>query len=119
MIAVNEAFSATYAQARVQVPRGSGHEPAWPLNPTCTRWGREGETLAMDVARDGPADAASVLIVSSACHGVEGHCGTGVQVFALHDQEWRRQGARRRAWRWSTSTHSTRMASRTWTPRHA
>jgi Protein of unknown function (DUF2817) len=30
-----------------------------------------------------------LLIVSSACHGVEGYCGSGVQVFALHDAEWR------------------------------
>jgi hypothetical protein len=51
--------------------------------------GREGEALAMDIARDGPADAKALLIVTSACHGVEGHCGSGVQVFALHDQEWR------------------------------
>ena len=50
--------------------------------------GRDGETLAMDVARDGAMDADKLLIVSSACHGVEGYCGSGVQVFALHDDEW-------------------------------
>ena len=43
----------------------------------------------MDVARDGHPDAGSLLIVSSACHGVEGFCGSGVQVSALHDAEWR------------------------------
>ncbi len=43
----------------------------------------------MDVALDGDADAEHLLIVISACHGVEGHCGSGVQVFALHDAEWR------------------------------
>lgn len=51
--------------------------------------GADGEALAMDVARDGPADAERVLILTSACHGVEGHCGSGVQVAALHDAEWR------------------------------
>lgn len=51
--------------------------------------GADGEALAMDVARDGPADAERVLIVTSACHGVEGHCGSGVQVHALHDAAWR------------------------------
>ena len=51
--------------------------------------GRDGETLAMDVALDGSADAERLLIVSSACHGVEGYCGSGVQVFAAHDAEWR------------------------------
>ncbi|RDI28442.1 M14 family metallopeptidase [Pseudacidovorax intermedius] len=52
--------------------------------------GADGEALAMDVARDGPADAERVLIVTSACHGVEGHCGSGVQVHALHDAAWRK-----------------------------
>ena len=51
--------------------------------------GLEGETLAMDVALDGAADAQKLLIVSSACHGAEGFCGSGVQVFALHDEAWR------------------------------
>ena len=50
--------------------------------------GCDGETLAMDVALAGPADAGSLLVVSSACHGVEGYCGSGVQVHALHDREW-------------------------------
>jgi Protein of unknown function (DUF2817) len=45
--------------------------------------------LAMDVVLDGTADAKQLLIVSSACHGVEGYCGSGVQVFALHDTDWR------------------------------
>jgi Protein of unknown function (DUF2817) len=51
--------------------------------------GRDGEPLAMDVARAGPADAASLLIVSSACHGVEGFCGSGVQTALLRDAAWR------------------------------
>ncbi len=55
--------------------------------------GRDGEPLAMDVVRDGPADAASLLIVSSACHGVEGFCGSGVQTTLLHDRAWRKAAA--------------------------
>lgn len=51
--------------------------------------GVQGETLAMDVALDGPADAERLFVVSSACHGVEGYCGSGVQVYAAQDQEWR------------------------------
>src|SRR5678810_1051965 len=51
--------------------------------------GRDGETLAMDVVRDGPREAAALLIVSSACHGVEGFCGSGVQVALLSDPAWR------------------------------
>ena len=47
--------------------------------------GRDGEKLAMDVARFGAADAAALLLVSSACHGVEGFCGSGVQGALLAD----------------------------------
>jgi hypothetical protein len=47
--------------------------------------GRDGETLALDICRAGSADAESVLIVSSACHGVEGFCGSGIQVDLLGD----------------------------------
>jgi Protein of unknown function (DUF2817) len=50
--------------------------------------GLDGEPLAMDVVRQGPHDAAHVLILSSACHGVEGYCGSGVQVSALQDAAW-------------------------------
>lgn len=50
--------------------------------------GADGEDLAMDVVRQGPQDAAHVLILSSACHGVEGYCGSGVQVHALQDPRW-------------------------------
>ena len=50
--------------------------------------GRDGEMLAMDVARDGPANARSLFIVSSGCHGVEGFCGSGVQIALLSDPSW-------------------------------
>jgi hypothetical protein len=89
MIGIAEAFSPRYAQARQKflqgcVSAGLTVEPhAHPLK------GRDGEELSMDVALDGNADAERLLIVTSACHGVEGHCGSGVQVFALHDAEWR------------------------------
>lgn len=89
MIGINEAFSPSYARARVKFLEGAAsagmviHSYEHPLR------GREGETLAMDVALDGPADAKYLLIVSSACHGAEGFCGSGVQVFAAHDGEWR------------------------------
>ena len=33
----------------------------------------------MDVARVGGFDLPRLLVISSACHGVEGHCGSGVQ----------------------------------------
>ncbi|MDE2093068.1 MAG: M14 family metallopeptidase [Burkholderiales bacterium] len=52
--------------------------------------GRDGEVLAMDVVREGPANARALLIVSSGCHGVEGFCGSGVQTALLHDAAWHR-----------------------------
>jgi hypothetical protein len=51
--------------------------------------GRDGEELAMDVVLDGTPDAKQLLIISSACHGVEGYCGSGVQIHALQNTVWR------------------------------
>lgn len=89
MIDVNVAFSARYAQARVKFLEGAAAAGMAIRSFEHPLKGRDGETLAMDVALDGPADAQNLLIVSSACHGVEGYCGSGVQVFATHDAEWR------------------------------
>lgn len=55
--------------------------------------GVEGEILAMDVALAGPADAQALLIISSACHGVEGPCGSAVQRALLDDPELLGQAA--------------------------
>ncbi|MFO1217705.1 MAG: M14 family metallopeptidase [Burkholderiaceae bacterium] len=55
--------------------------------------GRDGEELAMDIARSGPADARSVLVISSGCHGVEGFCGSGAQVAMLGDDALHQQAA--------------------------
>ena len=81
-------FAQTYAEARDKFfnaarLRGLGVEThVHPLP------GRDGEMLAMDVARDGPRNATSVLVISSACHGVEGFCGSGVQGALLEDAAW-------------------------------
>lgn len=89
MIGIAPSFSASYAQARVKFLEAAAsagvpvRSYAHPLK------GCGGEDLALDVALDGAADAERLLIVSSACHGVEGFCGSGVQVNALHDQAWR------------------------------
>ena len=89
MIGVVEAFSPSYALARQKFLRGCvAAGLAVDTHPHPLK-GRDGEELAMDVAYDGPADAQQLLMVTSACHGIEGHCGSGVQVFALHDAEWR------------------------------
>ena len=85
---VAEAFSPSYQKARVKFLEAAATAGLALESHAHPNKGRDGEDLAMDVARSGPLDAAKVLLLSSACHGVEGFCGSGVQVFALHDQEW-------------------------------
>jgi hypothetical protein len=82
-------FAQTYAEARgkfLGACADAGLDVASHLHPLR---GRDGEALAMDVARDGPPDAEGLLILSSACHGVEGFCGSGVQTALLQDAAWR------------------------------
>ncbi len=82
-------FAQTYAEARdgfLAAARAAGLAPRALPHPLL---GRDGEALALDVARDGPADAAALLIVSSGCHGVEGFCGSGVQRALLADARFR------------------------------
>jgi hypothetical protein len=81
-------FAQSYAEARAkflaaaEAGRLDVHSRPHPL------LGRDGEILAMDLARFGPADAPGLLIVSSACHGVEGFCGSGVQNALLADPDF-------------------------------
>jgi hypothetical protein len=84
-------FAQSYAAARAKFLEAAEsahldvHPHVHPLR------GRDGETLALDVVRDGPADAQHVLLISSGCHGVEGFCGSGIQVAMLRDTAWRTQ----------------------------
>ena len=81
-----EQFSKTYAEARakflgiararfldVETHGLPGHH------------GIDGEALAMDVALLGTPEANGILVLTSATHGVEGYCGSGVQVGLMHD----------------------------------
>ncbi len=89
MTGPGDGFSQSYAEARrkfLAAAAAAGLQVESYIHP---EKGRDGEALAMDVALDGPADADRLLIITSACHGVEGYCGSGVQVFALNDGEWR------------------------------
>lgn len=83
------AFARSYARARVLFLEAAAMAGTAIYSHDHPLLGRDGETLAMDLALDGAPDATRLLIVSSACHGVEGYCGSGVQVSALHDQAWR------------------------------
>ena len=81
---VSSYFSATYSEARtkfLEACRERGLTVENNLNDRAK--GAEGEDLYMDVVRIGPQDASKVLIISSATHGGEGFCGSGVQVGML------------------------------------
>lgn len=85
------AFSGSYRAARaafLAAAQAAGLAVQSHVHPLT---GLDGEELALDVVRDGPADATAMLVVSSGCHGVEGYCGSGVQVAALRDVTWRAQ----------------------------
>lgn len=86
---VSDAFADSYAQARRKFLAAAADAGVPVESRVHPLKGGEGEELAMDVARDGPAGADALLILSSACHGVEGFCGSGVQVAALRDSDWR------------------------------
>jgi hypothetical protein len=88
---VTESFSPSYAVARAKFLAAAASAGAHIRSHEHPLPGRDGETLAMDLALDGAPDAERLLIVSSACHGVEGYCGSGVQVHALRDPAWRSQ----------------------------
>lgn len=91
MMKVVESFSASYFDARAKFLEAAASANLPVTSHIHPRAGRDGEQLAMDVVLDGSPDADRLLIVTSACHGVEGYCGSGVQVFALHDPAWREQ----------------------------
>jgi hypothetical protein len=83
-------FSQSYAEARekfLAAAQAAGLDVESKPHPLR---GRDGEPLAMDLVRDGARDAERLLLISSACHGVEGFCGSGVQVALLRDDAWRR-----------------------------
>lgn len=93
MSGVHRAFSRTYAQARQKFLDAAADARLPVEAKTHPLTGREGETLAMDVARDGAPNAAKLLVLTSGCHGVEGFCGSGVQVLALRDAAFRARAA--------------------------
>jgi hypothetical protein len=95
MSTIPDAFSASYAEARIKFVAAAEAAGLSVEGKSHPLQGRDGEELALDVARDGAPDAARVLVLSSACHGVEGFCGSGIQVDALRDAGWVRHARER------------------------
>ena len=85
MTAAAAHFSQSYAEARnrfLAAAKDAGARVNHHLHPLK---GPAGETLAMDVARLGPADASRILAIGSGTHGVEGYCGSGIQTALLSE----------------------------------
>ncbi len=84
-------FAANYAEARagfLAAAKGLGLDVETALNPLK---GAQGEELATDAVLLGEAEAASLLIVTSGTHGVEGFCGSGCQRALLDDEDMHRR----------------------------
>jgi hypothetical protein len=78
-------FSTSYAEARqkfMAAAKARGLALQSHIHPLP---GLHGEELALDIARLGDADAPKALLLSSACHGIEGYCGSGLQVAVLQN----------------------------------
>lgn len=86
---VATAFSQSYAEARSKFLAAADRAGLDVRSHAHPLVGRDAEPLAMDVVRDGAPDATRLLVISSACHGVEGFCGSGVQVTLLGDAAFR------------------------------
>ena len=85
---VQQHFSQTYQSARTQFLSAAEVASLHVQSHLHPLVGRHSEPLAMDVALLGAKDASGVLIISSACHGVEGFCGSGAQVALLRDPDF-------------------------------
>jgi hypothetical protein len=84
-----EFFSATYAEARTRFLDAAAQAGFTARHHVHPLRGPGGEELATDVVRIGPDDASRVLLTISGTHGVEGFCGSGVQVGVLRSGRWR------------------------------
>lgn len=87
-VAVIEAFSETYTEARhrfldLVAERGAQLESV----PHPSERGADGEELAIDVATFGDPEAAKTFLVVSGTHGQEGFLGSALQLELLRDLE--------------------------------
>src|SRR5258708_35102435 len=83
--AADTRFPTDYGDARSRFRRAAetaGGQLRSYRNPTS---GPLGEALACDCAWFGPEDAAKVLVIMSGTHGVEGFCGSGIQLDWLEE----------------------------------
>jgi hypothetical protein len=72
-------FSASYAVARQRFLQAAARRGLAVQTHVLPLPGIDGETLAMDVVLDGDPAAPKLLMTTSACHGIEGYCGSAIQ----------------------------------------
>ncbi|HEY6514621.1 MAG TPA: M14 family metallopeptidase [Steroidobacteraceae bacterium] len=86
-MSIAEYFSPDYASARELFRPAAARASAATVSYTLPdHLGPNGETLSLDVARLGAADAQSALLVIAGTHGVEGLAGSGCLVGLLEDR---------------------------------
>ncbi|NIJ41396.1 hypothetical protein FHS78_001683 [Parvibaculum indicum] len=83
MTKIPACFSETYAEAREKFIAAAKAKGAAVDSHEHPLKGPGGETLAMDVAYIGPADADAAIALGAGTHGVEGYCGSGLQTALL------------------------------------
>ena len=78
-----------FAEARQKfIAAARAHSLAVETHLLPDRVGIDDEPLATDVALLSRSEADGLLLITSATHGVEGYCGSGVQIALLHDEEF-------------------------------
>lgn len=90
-IGVMEAFSTSYAQARVKFLEAAATSSLQIESFNSPLPGKDGEVLALDAALQLPANGKApekLIILNAANPAGDSFGGSGVQVFALRDAEW-------------------------------
>ena len=83
----NQYFAATFSDARARFLRACIDAGASVSSHDHPMQGPAGELLSADVARIGPRECEHVVFVTSATHGIEGYCGSGIQIGLLTDPD--------------------------------
>jgi hypothetical protein len=76
-------FPDSYAEARARFLAACAEAGAAVENRPNPHAGPQGEDIATDVAWLGPREAEAVLVVLAGTHGIEGFCGSGIQLGLL------------------------------------
>jgi len=88
-MSVEACFASSYQEARGKFLMAAQHQQLAQAEYLHPETGRDGEPLALDVALAGDPAANRLLIISSACHGIEGYCGSGAQIALINSPDWR------------------------------